>query len=119
LGHRPDKAARTIPVRIGDDIPSALRAGKLRDVALQIQTWGAVKGDALAVRFNDAPSKVTENSGDNRFQLPLDPRAVKQGINQLKLKIARRGASAKTQLAVEHVNVDVRYQRAWSKDHQE
>ena len=60
--------------------------------------------------FNDALSKVMENSGDNRFQLPLDPRTVKQGINQLKLEIARCGASTKKQLAIEHVNVDVRYQ---------
>ena len=106
---RAGETARTIPVRIGDDIPSALRTGKLRDVVLRIQTLGAAKGDALAVTLGDAPAKVSENSGDNRFQLPLDPRAIKQGVNGLQLEIARRGASAKKQLAIEHVNVDVRY----------
>jgi hypothetical protein len=111
LGQRAGETARTIPIRIGDDIPSALRAGKLRDVVLRIQTSGAAKGDALAVTLNDAPSKVTENSGDNRFSLPLEPRTVKQGINQLKLKTARRGTSAKNAIAIEHINVDVRYQQ--------
>jgi hypothetical protein len=111
LGRRPGEDARTIPVRIGDDIPNVLRAGKVRDVVLRIQTSGAAKKDALAVTFNDAPSKVTENNGDNQYKLPLNPRAVKQGVNQLKLKIARRGASAEKQLAIEHVNVEVRYQR--------
>jgi len=43
-------------------------------------------------------------------QLPLNPRAIKQGVNQLKLKIARRGASAKNQLIVERIKIDVRYQ---------
>ena len=109
LGQRAGETARTIPVRIGDDIPSALRTGKLRDVVLRIQTSGAAKGDALAVTFGDAPARVSENSGDNRFQLPLDPRAIKQGVDGLQLEIARRGASAKKQLAIEHVNVDVRY----------
>ena len=111
LGRRPGEGARAVPVRIGDDIPSALRAGKLRDVVLRIQTSGAAKGDALAVTLGDAPAKVAENSGDNQHELPLDPRAVKQGVNQLKLTIARRDASAKKPMAIEHVNVDVRYQR--------
>ena len=111
LGQRRGEAARAIPVRIGDDIPGAQRTGKLRDVVLRIQSSGAVRGDALAVTFNGAPSKVTENSGGNRFQLPLNPRTVKQGVNQLKLEIARRGASTKKQLAIEYVNVDVRYRQ--------
>jgi len=107
----PGEAARAIPVRIGDDIPAALLTGKLRDIVLRIQMSGAAKGDALAVTWGDAPSNVTENNGDDRFQLPLNPRTVKQGVNGLRLGIARRGASAKKQLAIEHVNVDVRYQQ--------
>jgi hypothetical protein len=109
LGQRPGESARAIPVRVGDDIPSAQRSGKLRDVVLRIQGSGTMRGDALAVTFNDAPSNVTENTGGNQYELPLDPRSVKQGVNGLKLEIARRSASAKKQLAIEYVNVDVRY----------
>ena len=109
LGERAGEGARTIPVRIGDDVPGALRAGKLRDVVLRMQTSVAVQGDTLAVALNDAPMKVIENSDDNQYHLLLDPREVKQGINQFKLEVARRGASANQQLSLEHVSVDVRY----------
>jgi hypothetical protein len=111
LGGQEGEGDQAIPVHIGDDIPSALRAGKLRDVVLRIHCSGSVEGDALAVAFNMAPSTVTKNSGDNQYRLPLQPRAVKQGVNQLTITIAHRDASAKKPLAIEHINVDVRYQQ--------
>jgi hypothetical protein len=109
LGSGTGKDAQAIPVRIGDDVPSALRTGKLRDVVLRIQTSGGVKGDALSVSLGSGRSKVAENSDDNDFRLPLDPGTIKQGVNQFKLEIVRRDGSAKKQLVIEHVNVDVRY----------
>jgi hypothetical protein len=111
LGGQEGEGAQAIPVHIGDDIPSALRAGKLRDVVLRIHSSGAVEGDALAVALNMAPSIVTKNSGDNQYRLPLQPRAVKQGANQFTITIAHRDASAKKPLAIKHINVDVRYQQ--------
>ena len=111
LGQRSGESAQPIPVRIGDDIPAARRGGRLHSVVLRIQSSGSVRGDALAVTLNDAASIVAESNGDNRFQLPLNPPLVRQGVNQLKLEIAHRGSSADRQLVVERVNVDVRYQQ--------
>ena len=111
LGQRPGEGAPAISVRIGDDIPNALRTDKLRDVVLRIQSSGAVRSDALAVTFNDALPTVTHNSGVNQYEVPLNPRTVKQGANQLKLEIARRSISAKNPIAIENVNADVRYLR--------
>lgn len=102
---------QTIPVRIGDDIPAALHSGRLRDIALRVETSGGGKGDVLTAVFNDAPVQVMECGSDNRHQLVLNPHAVKQGVNQLKPGIARRSSVATKQLTVEYVNVDVRYKR--------
>lgn len=113
LAEQAGQAVRTIPVRIGDDIAGAPRAEKLRDIGLWIRTSGAVREDALAVLFNDAPSKVATNSADNdnQYELPLDVRTVKQGVNQPKLEIVHRDASARKEVVVEAVNVDVRYRQ--------
>ena len=111
LGHRAGEASHSIPVRVGDDIPAALRSGKLRDIGLRIQTSGAVQGDALAITLNDDWTKATVSGGDNRLDLALEPRAVKQGINQLKLDVTHRGVSAKEPLSIQHVRVDVRYRQ--------
>ena len=110
LGRRVGEVTRVIPVRIGDDIPAAHRSGKLRDVVLRIQSAGSVQGDALAVKLGAAASEVTEIRGKNRYELALESRAVVQGVNELKLEIARRGPAARQPLSIEHINVDVRYQ---------
>ena len=114
LGGRAGESARTISVRIGDDIPGALRDGKLGEVKLQLKPRGAVPGDALGVRFNDAPAQATVAARDRWLVLPLPPRAVKQGVNQLRLAIARRGQSAGEEIVIAQARVDVHYrQSSW------
>ena len=78
-----------------------MRAGKLRDVILRIRSSGAIEGDALSVTLGDAAAQVAKNGGDNRFQLSLDRRSIKQGVNVIKLTIARRGAAAKAKATAE------------------
>ncbi|MEA1951248.1 MAG: hypothetical protein U9N87_07685, partial [Planctomycetota bacterium] len=111
LGSRAGEGSRTIPVRIGDDIPAALCNGKLRDVKLHLKLRGAVPGDALAVGFNHAPAQATVAARDRCLILPLPPKALKQGVNQLQLAIARRGDSAGKEIIIEQLRVDVRYRR--------
>ena len=110
LGVRAGAASRSVPVRIGDDVPAADRNGKLRDVKLRLRADGAAVGDALSVRFNDSAAEVTVNERDAWIDLPLPPSAVRQGVNKLQLGIARRGVSANKELVVKQARVDVRYQ---------
>ena len=109
VGARKDDGARTIPVRVGDDIAGAHRDSKLRDVTLRMETSGAVPGDALGVTVNDAPREVAECSPENGVELAIEPTSIKQGVNQLVLEIAKRGDSAWHALSIERVRVDVRY----------
>ena len=105
------EVTRVIPIRIGDDIPAAQRSGKLRDVVLRMQIAGSVQGDTLAVKLGAAAAEVTESRSKNRYELALHPGAMVQGVNELKLEIARRGPAARQELAVEQINIDVRYHR--------
>ncbi|MEO2045300.1 MAG: hypothetical protein ABGX16_01855 [Pirellulales bacterium] len=103
--------APTIIVRIGDDIPSALREGKLRSVALRLELQRAVEGDSLAIRFNGASEKAKIVTRDQPIVLPLPPLAVKQGVNQLQLAIAHRGESAAGEIVLEQALVNIGYRR--------
>ena len=110
LAHLPRAKPTTIPIRIGDDVPGALQSDKLRDVGLRVETSGVHSGMALAVTLNDAPSKIIDGSDDGYYKLELEPRAVRQGVNELTVAIARRTVT-KLQVVVENVHVDVRYRR--------
>ncbi|HAA73024.1 MAG TPA: hypothetical protein DCE55_28050, partial [Planctomycetaceae bacterium] len=90
----------------------AQRSGKLRDVVLRMQSAGSVQGDALAVKLGAAAAEITEIGSKNHCELALLPGAVVQGVNELKLEIARRGPAARQELAVERINIDVRYHPA-------
>ena len=109
LGARAGEKAKTMPVRIGDDIPAALREEKLRDVTLRLKPSGDVAGDVLAVSFNDARMQAKVDGSDGLLVLTLAPSAVKQGVNQVQLSIARRGASADGPIVIAEARVDVRY----------
>ena len=109
LGYRAGEESQSIPVRIGDDVQAAVRDGRLRDVKLRLKSDGAAVGDVLIVGFNDSASKVTVVDVDDWLDRPLPPSAVRQGVNRLKLAIARRGDSANNELAVKQVRVDVHY----------
>lgn len=108
LPHLPRAKPKIIPIRIGDDVPGALRAEKVRDVTLRLETSGVHSGRELAVRFNDAPVKVVAGDQEGYYRTELDPRAVKQGINQLHVEIARRRVTG-LQIVLENVHADVRY----------
>ena len=45
LGKRSGEKTLTVPVRIGDDIPTATRTGVLREIVLNVMTSGTVAGD--------------------------------------------------------------------------
>lgn len=109
VGSRAGDAAAAISVRIGDDIPSAHRNEKLRDVTLRLKAAGAAKDDMLAIKFNGAAIQATVSAVDGRVEIPLPPTAVKQGVNMLNLAIAHRGAGAVGKIIVERVAIDVRY----------
>ena len=110
LGGRQDGNAQVIPVRVGDDIAAANRAGKVRDVVLRLQTAGSVRGDVLSVTLNDAPVLQAEAGGDGQVAAPLHPDAFRQGVNRLTLQLAKRAPSATREILVEGARVDVRYQ---------
>ena len=109
LGGNVGGNGQMIPVRIGDDVAAAFRAGKVRDVVLKLRAAGSVHGDILSVTLNDAQAKRSGSSGDNQFASPLDPRAIRQGVNQLTLGLAKRAPSATKEISVESARVDVRY----------
>jgi len=103
----------SVPVRIGDDIAEALCKGKLRDIVLRLQISDGVCDKNLAVTFNDAPAKSMVS--DDRMMvdyhsLEIEPRAVRQGVNQIKVDISRCDISVGRPLSIENVRVDVRYQ---------
>lgn len=99
----------TIPLRIGDDVATAHHMGRLRDATLQIQASGSVVNDVLAVAINGLPLQKVVAQPDGWLEMFLKPKAVRQGVNQLKLGIARRGESAVEPIVVEQVRVRVRY----------
>ncbi len=105
----------SVPVRIGDDIPDALRRGKIRDIALRLQISDGVSDDVLTVMFNDARAKTIVN--DDRMMvdyhsLEIDPRSVRQGINEIKVDISHCDVSVSRPLSIENARVDVRYQQS-------
>ena len=63
------------------------------------------------MKLGAAAAEVTESRSKNRYELALHPGAIVQGVNDLKLEIARRGPAARQELAVEQINIDVRYHR--------
>jgi len=112
LGERAGERESRIPIRIGDDVPTALRNGALRDVTLRLKLTGLVEGDLLSIRFNGAD--VGEAGGvdaDEFEEQPLDPAVVKQGVNELALAVARRGTAAREALTLQEVSVGIRYHR--------
>ena len=103
----------SIPVHIGDDIGDAVRKGKLRDIVLRLQISDGVCDKDLAVTFNDAHAKtIVDGEGMmvDYHSLKIEPRAVKQGVNQIKVHITRVDISAGRPLSIENARVDVRYQ---------
>ena len=107
LGAAADGQMHTIPVRIGDDVAAAHRDSRLDHVTLRLSAKGVVPGDAVSVGWNDAPFQ--EISADPEAKTKLPPAAVRQGVNQLKLAIARRGDSAAEPVVVEQASVRVAY----------
>ena len=83
--------------------------GRLRDATLQIQARGSVVNDVLAVAINGLPMQKVSAQADGWLEMPLKPKTVRQGVNQLKLGIARRGESAVEPVVVEQVRARVRY----------
>ena len=77
----------SVSVRIGDDLADALT------VLLQLDVENCVEGDELTVQVNDLTLICEE--GD-RVELPLHVDALKQGDNELKLEVTRRGEAAVT-----------------------
>ena len=102
-------SAQPVPIRIGDDIQSTMRTGNLRDLVLRVQASGTVKGDVLAVTFNDARLGTPVTSDDNRIDDPIYLLAVQQGLHQLTLGISLPADSAKKPLSIQHVRVDLHY----------
>lgn len=109
LGGRAGAGARSVPVRIGDDISRARKSDRVRDVTLRLKSAAAVAGDVLAVKFNDAAAEAAVTVAGDWLDVPLPPAAVKQGVNQLELEIARRGDTADREIVLEQARVDVRY----------
>jgi hypothetical protein len=102
----------SVPVRIGDDIADALCKGKLRDIVLRLQLSDGVADDLLVVTFNDAQAKTMMNDDGmmvDYHSLEIEPRAVRQGVNQIKVDISRCDISVGRPLSIENVRVDVRY----------
>ncbi len=101
--------SHTIPVRIGDDIPGALRDAVRVRMTLRLELQGNVPGDTLMIRLNDAPAEPAPVSDDGRIVLPLQPSAARQGVNDLQLAIASRGNAAAEEIVLRQAHVDVRY----------
>ena len=109
LGSQTGKKMQEIPMRVGDDVPEAVGNGKFRDATLRMQANGTVPGDVFAVDFNGALGEITVAAASGKLDLSLPSNAVLQGINRLRLGIARRGASADQPITLTGVRVDVRY----------
>ncbi|MBI82255.1 MAG: hypothetical protein CMJ81_03580 [Planctomycetaceae bacterium] len=109
LGEVAGVPAKAMPVRIADDVSTAFARGKLRDVMLRLKVQGSVSGDALALDFNGARSEFTVTDTTKWSSHPISPPAVRQGVNQIHLGIARRGQLANVPLTVEQARVDLRY----------
>ena len=61
------------------------------------------------VNGNGLPMQKVAAQADGWLEMPLKPKTVRQGVNQLKLGIARRGESAVEPVVVEQVRARVRY----------
>ena len=65
--------------------------------------------------FNDARAKTMVHGAGmmvDYHSLEIDPRAVRQGVNQIKVDITRVDISTGRPLSIENVRVDVRYQHS-------
>ena len=113
LGQRAGEGRRSIPIRIGDDIPAASRSGVLQEVTLRLKVTGAAEGRLLRVEFDGMgiDKAGTSVHTSQCAEQPLSPTAVKQGTNELKVALARRGATAEEALTLQEVSVLVRYCR--------
>ena len=109
LGATAGEKLHVIPLRIGDDVATTHRVGRLRDVVLRLQSKGTASGDKLAIALNDMQSQTVAANAGEWVELPLKPQAIQQGVNQLKLTIAQRGEAAAEPLTIENVRVQVRY----------
>ena len=89
-----------VAIRIGDDLSDA------STVLLQLDLENGVEGDEVTVQVNGLTLMCEE--GD-RVELPLHVDALKQGDNELKLEVTRRGESAASPIIVNGVRVLVRY----------
>lgn len=109
LGTTANQTMKEIAVRVGDDVPAAVRVGKFRDATLRLKSSGSVPGDVFVMDMNGPLGKVPLAGEEGGIDLVLPPTALQQGINHLRLGVARRGPSADQPITVTQVRVDVRY----------
>ncbi len=101
--------AAVIPVRVGDDVRAALAGDYLRDVNLRVQASGATRGDRMTILFNDWSHDTEFQREDGWLALPIEPKTVKQGVNEVTVVIAKRTSTARRPITIENAHVHVRY----------
>ena len=111
LGAAAGERSASIPIQVGDDVPSASENGKIEDVALNLLLPGGVAGDRLAIRLNDTHlGDVTLNADEPaRARITIHPEAVRCGTNHLDVALVERGPTARQEVTLERVNLEVVY----------
>jgi hypothetical protein len=92
-------------LRVGDDVAAAERAGRLAEATLRLELEGGQGGTAVEADLNGA-ALVPRATSDGAVAFEVTGSAVRQGDNQLLVRVAGSGRRTAT---VQSVSLDVSY----------
>ena len=108
-----------IPLDVADDVAAAGREGKLGELRLRVAFEGATADDALAVSLNGTALAGTLEAGKPadtkldfegaRLVVSPEPSLVRQGRNEVGVRLVNRAADGEKPIVVHAVDLLVRY----------
>jgi len=108
-----------IGLDVADDVAAAGREGKLGEVRLRVVFEGATAEDALAVSLNgtalagtfeaDKPADTKLDFEGARVIVSPEPSLVRQGRNEVGVRLVKRAGDAENPIVVHAVDLLVRY----------
>ena len=117
LGSRALKSAKSVRLRVGDDLGAAQRSGRLDHAVLALVMDGVQPGDSIAAQMNGAPLSrsdrpaMTWDGGEasERLHWNVAADAVKPGDNRLTVWIDERSPQARDAVTLNEAWLQVTY----------
>ena len=119
LAGNPGQNRTAVEMRVGDDLPAAEKAGRLKSVEIEVEVHDLMPGDRLELSLNQTPVEfqsegVRPPRKEGEQGVPfrsgtLSAAQVRQGMNRFEVGVANRGSRAGGKLILKQILLHVRY----------